>query len=401
MSEQEILLKKFEDKVGELVENKFKVSEDKVAKLEMELKQIAEKDNANGAELKAEVVRVAEMVEAMKESVRQNAPQKTLKEKLSDNYEKLKALKSGDKSGAFTLKAVDDMSLGNNVTGQVPQAQRIAGLNVVPERPSRFLDVLTRASATSNVVDWVYQSGQEGTAGGTLEGTLKNQIDFDLVTGSQKIEKFTSFIKVTTEMLDDIDFIESEIRNELTRKLITAVENSAYSGNNTPPALNGIYTLATTFAAGASAATIDNANEVDVLNASMVQIMEANQDMPNYIFMHPRDLFHIQSIKVDANDRRYIERLFEVVNNRSLGGVQIIPTTLVSVGTYLMGDFRKAFLFQKEAMNVNIGLDGNDWTTNFRTIIAEWRGATVLKNNDRTAFVKGTFATAKAALETT
>jgi hypothetical protein len=89
------------------------------------------------------------------------------------------------------------------------------------------------------------------------------------------------------------------------------------------------------------------------------------------------------------------------VNNRSLAGIPIIPTTLVGVGTYLMGDFRKAYLYEKEAVNVNIGLDGNDWTTNFRTIIAEWRGATVLQNNDRTAFIKGTFATAKAALETT
>ena len=401
MEKEEKLLSEIKNQVSEIVENKLKVSEDKVAKLESELKVIAEKDSTAGAELKAEVIRVAEMVEAMKEQGKKNTIEKSLREKLADNADKLKALKAGDKNGGFTIKAVGDMSLSGNVTGQVPQAQRIAGINLVPERPSRFLDVLTRAAATSNLMEWVYQSGQEGTAGGTLEGTAKNQIDFDMVVGSQKIEKFTSYIKVTTEMLDDIDFIESQIRNELTRKLLTSVENSAYSGNNTPPALNGIYTLATTFAAGASAATVDNANEVDVLNASMVQIMEANQDMPNYIFMHPRDLFAIQSIKVDANDRRYVDKLFEVVNNRSLAGIPIIPTTLVGVGTYLMGDFRKAYLYEKEAVNVNIGLDGNDWTTNFRTIIAEWRGATVLQNNDRTAFIKGTFATAKAALETT
>jgi hypothetical protein len=41
-----------------------------------------------------------------------------------------------------------------------------------------------------------------------------------------------------------------------------------------------------------------------------------------------------------------------------------------------------------------------EFTRNLRTIIAEWRGALVVKNNDRTAFVKGVFATDMAALET-
>jgi hypothetical protein len=35
----------------------------------------------------------------------------------------------------------------------------------------------------------------------------------------------------------------------------------------------------------------------------------------------------------------------------------------------------------------------------FRTILAEWRGLSAVKNNDRTAFVKGVFATDKGELE--
>jgi hypothetical protein len=75
-------------------------------------------------------------------------------------------------------------------------------------------------------------------------------------------------------------------------------------------------------------------------------------------------------------------------------------STLVTAGTYLVGNFNLSVLYQKQGVMINIGLDGNDWTKNMRTIIAEWRGALVTKNNDRTAFVKGTFATDIAALET-
>ena len=38
------------------------------------------------------------------------------------------------------------------------------------------------------------------------------------------------------------------------------------------------------------------------------------------------------------------------------------------------------------------------FTKNLRTILAEWRGLSLVKNNDRTAFVKGTFATDIAAI---
>ncbi len=84
-----------------------------------------------------------------------------------------------------------------------------------------------------------------------------------------------------------------------------------------------------------------------------------------------------------------------------MDGVPIIPTTLVTAGTFLMGSFDMATLYEKGGIMVEVGLDADDFTRNLRTIRAEWRGALVTKNNDRTAFVKGTFSTAKTALETT
>jgi hypothetical protein len=77
----------------------------------------------------------------------------------------------------------------------------------------------------------------------------------------------------------------------------------------------------------------------------------------------------------------------------------MIPTTLVTAGEYLIGDFTKATLYEKEGVSVVMGLDGNDFTKNLQTIRAEWRGAVVVKTNDRTAFVKGVFATDMAALD--
>jgi len=328
-----------------------------------------------------------------------------IRKALEENKANLTKLKDLDKSAAhgagFSFKAVGDMLESTNISGgNVPVEQRIAGLNLIATRRPRLIDLFAKGQAASNIISWVYQANRDGAAGGTTEGSTKNQIDFDLVVASQAVVKRTAFIKVSTEMLDDIDFIESEIRNELMRLLMLDVENTSYSGNGTAPNLNGIRTVATAFAAGTFAGTVDNANSADVLVVAMNQIAIANQEAPNAILMHPSDIAALKLMKVSATDKRYVDRLLYVGMELTLDGVPMIGSTLVTAGTYLVGNFNLSVLYQKQGIMINIGLDGNDWTKNMRTIIAEWRGALVTKNNDRTAFVKGTFATDIAALET-
>lgn len=301
----------------------------------------------------------------------------------------------------MTVKSVGTMLESANISGgNVPVEQRLTGLNTIASRRVRLMDLVSRGAATSNIISWVYQSGKEGAAGGTAEGATKNQIDFDLVVASQVVVKRTAFIKVSTEMLEDIDFIESEINNELLRELNKDIELTAYSGNGTAPAMNGVRTVSTAFAAGDFALAIDNANQVDVLVVAVNQIAIADQPEPTAILMHPTDVAKLLVIKVSATDKRYVDRLVMIAGQLSLDGIPIIKTTLVTAGTYLVGAFNLATIYDMGSISIQMGLDGNDWTKNLRTIIAEYRGAMVVKNNDRTAFVKGTFATDMAALET-
>lgn len=335
-----------------------------------------------------------------------NTPTLTdIRKEFEANKSKLASLKSDDislaKAGEFTVKAPADMLLSTNVSGgNVSVEQRIAGLNTIASRRVRLNELFSQGVASSNVLSWVYQANKDGAAGVTAEGATKNQIDFDLVVASETLKKLTAYIKVSTEMIDDVDFIVSEIKNELMRELLKKVEAQLYSGDGTGNNLRGISTVATAFAAGSFALAIDNANEVDVLVVAMNQIAIAEQEAPNVILMHPTDVTKLKVAKVSATDKRYIDRLQLIAGQLTVDGVPIIATTLVSVGTYLVGNFPLATLFTKGDINIIMALDGNDFTKNMRTILAEWRGALVVRNNYRTAFVKGTFATDKAALKT-
>ena len=325
----------------------------------------------------------------------------SLEKALKDNEESLKAIASGDKKERVSFKAAGTMLISSNVSGgNVPVEQRLGGMNAIASRQVRLLDIVSRGTASSNVISWVYQANKDGAAGGTAEGALKNQIDFDLVVNSESVKKRTAFIKVSEEMVGDIDFMRSEINNELMRELLKDVENQVYQGDGTGNNLNGIRTVATAFAGGTFAGTIDNANAVDVLTVAANQIAIAEQPMPNYILMHPSDITALKMVKVSATDKRYVERLALVAGQLSLDGMPIIGTTLVTAGEYLIGAFDLSTVYDKGAMSIEVGRDSDDFTKNLVTVLAEWRGLCIVKNNDRTAFVAGVIATDAAVLET-
>jgi len=224
---------------------------------------------------------------------------KTIGDALAEKADELLAMKGSRTHSGFTFKAPADMLISTNVSGgDVPQAQRLPGLNEIASREIRIFDLVTVASTTSNKIEWVYQANKDGSAGPTAEGSLKNQIDFDIVVASESVKKFTAFIKISEEMLGDIDFMSNAVNAELLRELLKVVETQIYSGDGTGNNLNGIKTVSTAFAAGSFAGTVDNANKVDVLRAAVNQILIADQPAPNAILMHPSDLTSLLFEKV-------------------------------------------------------------------------------------------------------
>jgi len=329
--------------------------------------------------------------------------QETIADKVSENADAIKAIAKGTSRNnvRFTVnKAVGDMSLAGNTTGQIPQADRNPIIGDVNERMVTLLDLVSTGSIGSNLKEWVYVANEEGAAGSTAEGAIKNQIDFELLVGSQKVEKITAYITATDEMLEDVEGVTSLVQNKLTTKVRLALEQSVYDGDGVSPNMNGIVTVAPTFAAGTFSVAVDNANNVDVLAVAQNQIELANCPMPTAIFMNPSNVTSLLLQKVSSTDKRYIERLQLIAGTLSFDGVPVVKSTMVPAGDFLMGDFTKANVDFKKGFTVEIGYNADNFVKNFKTIRGEVRAVCYVEHNDRDCFVKGTFATAKAALET-
>lgn len=300
-------------------------------------------------------------------------------------------------------KVAGTMAISTNVSGgNVPVEHRLPGMLEIASRRIRLFDVVRTISLTdSNIVSWVDQANKDGAAGQTAEGSAKNQIDFDLVVRNEALKNSTAYIKVTTQALKHIDFMRAAIDGELNRELDKVLESQCFNGDNTGENHNGIATQATAFSAGTHAVSVDNANDVDVLVVANEQIVLANhEDGANAIFVHPSTVTAMKLEKLSSTDKRYVERLERVGENLLMDGIPIIPTTLVSAGTYVIGDFSKCEFYYSGTRDIQVGLDSDDFTKNIRTVLGEQEALTVLKTNNKTAFVTGTFATDKAALET-
>ena len=315
---------------------------------------------------------------------------------LKEKSEDLKAMK--EKSGAsvqITLKAAGTMALTTNTTGQIPQAEREQGITRVVRRNPFILELVNVGSIMSNVWEWVEQKNPDGGAGMTAEAAAKSQADFDLVVASANVKKVTAYIKVTKEMLDDVELMRSEIDQELTELINLKIDEQLLNGTGLTVNLVGINTNATAWAAGAFALAIPTPNVFDVLRTAVNQV-RVNLFEPNYIVMHPTDVTKMDLAK--GSDGHYVLPPFASNDGTQVSGIRVVANTGVTIDNFLVGDFSKAGVRFKEGLTINVGYENDDFTKNLVTILAEARLVQRVKSNHYGAFVKGVISTSITAL---
>lgn len=315
---------------------------------------------------------------------------------LNEKAEELKAMK--ERSGAsvqIQLKAVGTMALSTNITGQIPQADREAGITRIVRRNPFILELVNVGTIMSNVWEWVEQKNVEGGSAMTAEGALKSQTDFDLVVASANVKKVTAYIKVTKEMLDDVELMRSEIDQELTELINLKIDEQLLNGSGATVNLTGIVTNATAYSAGAFALAIPTPTNYDVLATAINQV-RVNLFEPTYIVLHPTDVTRMKLSK--GNDGHYILPPFTSVDGTTVEGIRVVANVGVAIDKFLVGDFTKSGVRFKEGLTINVGYENDDFTKNLVTILAEARLVQRVKSNHYGAFVYGDFSDAITAL---
>ena len=90
--------------------------------------------------------------------------------------------------------------------------------------------------------------------------------------------------------------------------------------------------------------------------------------------------------------------VFATANGLEVSGMRVIPTTAVTGENFIGGDMSVLHVLVREELGIQIGLDGNDFTNNKKTMLLEKRIVQFASANDVGCLIKGEFDVAKAAL---
>lgn len=316
-----------------------------------------------------------------------------------------KIVKNGGKQDGPLIITIDKaavtMGEGNTIGSGTTQVTLITNTGIISgirRREEKYLQAVSVGTIAGPRALWIEETDEQGTPVFIAEGAAKVQLSSLWVEKTAPVQKIGVYGKVTTELMADLPQLISYIKASLMKRLSVVVEQNLLTGPGTGNTLFGAKTLATAFSAGANALGIDNANEFDVLDAIALQVEVAN-GVPNAVFIHPATWAKMKSLK-DTTLRPiwkdYVTPSGEVV----YAGMKIITSTAVTAGEFIGGDMEVLNVLYREQMSIQIGLDGNDFTNNLKTILVEERLVQFASANDTPCIVKGTFTAAKAALET-
>jgi|TARA_A100001391_G_C5057416_1_gene275091 HK97 family phage major capsid protein len=386
-------------------------------KLEKSAKSI--KDNVNSevdtvikGEVKNLVEKHSEIVERLDKIEVENKKDnfsdvyKTKSDVFGDAIEKsesFQAMRSGNSNNAsLDLKA--DVLISSDFAGassarDATGVERVAGIKRDPSNVTNMMNIIPVASTTSNVIRYVKESAYTDNASNVAEGSAPSDSEFQLTATDAVVQKTSAVMTISQEMLDDTPALQSYLSQRIPAKIMTVVDDQLLNGSGSSPNQLGLMNGGTTFSAGGFANAIESAQELDVLIVALNQLALANY-AGNGIILNPTDFHKIYLLKDTTNEYLRGNSVVTSEGFTRINGVPVYLNNKMASGSFVVGDFSQGSqVFQRENLTVDFGYENND---NFDKYLVSVRGiirmahAIYLPN----AFVKGSFSTAKTALET-
>lgn len=288
------------------------------------------------------------------------------------------------------------VAASTNGSAFVPMPEVQPGL-VDLHRNQPFLESYSNTSNTASPrIVWAEKHNPQGNAGWLAEGGLKPLVSFEIQTNESYAKKIADKIKVSTEMVDDIDFIAQEIETELRYQVDIAVDTALLSGNG--DGSNGATTLKglTQYVGGYVLTSISTTtpNDFDAIRSAIAQVITLNM-VPNIVFVNTIDGANMDLVK-DTQGRPLA--LEYRTPDGKLYRLTVVETNQMPIGSFLVGDMTKFKVRNYQPFSVSYGWVNDDFEKNFFTVLGERRLHAYVASNDTGGFVYDTFSNVKTAI---
>jgi hypothetical protein len=308
------------------------------------------------------------------------------------NKEKIASIQNHQKADLPELRLkvitmLESASLGGSA--YLPNVQVLPGVIDLIRRKPTFWDRLLKPSTKANPLVWVNKYNKLGNAAFTAEGDLKSQASFELQTESSVPRKTTEYMKVSTEMLNDIDYLTGVITNELRYEVDMSSNLDVLTGSGVAPHPKGVTLYGAAFALPTLNGIIAP-NNTDAIVAAIAMLRSLNFTGQLTAFLNPIDNAQMKLAK--GLNGQYVNP------NGVQVDCEIVEDNNIAAGYLLIGDMSKYHIQMYQDFFVQWGWENQDFTKNLITVIGERRFHQWVSGNETAAFVYDQFATIRAAI---
>ena len=146
---------------------------------------------------------------------------------------------------ALSRKAL--VTSGATSAGAISINDRLPGITAMAQQGTDFLDILPTLQTTSDVVEWVQQTGRTNNAAPVAEATattgtsgLKPESGVAYAVQNKPVETIATWIPVTTRALADTPMLRSAIDDELLYMIRQVLQAQTITGDGNSPNLLGL-----------------------------------------------------------------------------------------------------------------------------------------------------------------
>jgi HK97 family phage major capsid protein len=326
-------------------------------------------------------------------------PPKTIEQQLKENEQVQRLMRdhSGRAVMTFEGKAAGRLMerkttitspiVGYQTTG-VLEIERIPGITQEARAVLQVRDLLTARPTTYQVVDFVKVSSPMTIASPAAENNPKAENQVTFTSLSERVKTIATWIPATRQILDDFSELAGFLESSLPYYVNLAEEIQLLSGDGTGENLHGLLPQATAF----QTSLLNNTagwTRIDVIGRAIQQINTANELMPTFLVVNPRDWWAIRLTK--DNYGHYILGDPQAIGSPNVFGLDLVSTTSIASGTFLVGSGNAAASEIRDRMTVQVELSTEHqdyFVKNLVAIRAEKRLALVVKRPG--SYVTGT-----------
>ncbi|EHK68642.1 HK97 family phage major capsid protein [Pseudomonas psychrotolerans L19] len=266
-----------------------------------------------------------------------------------------------------SLKAITNT--GRGVTGSTDyagQPQRYPGLFNNPQPRLTLLAALPSIKATAATFEYVRLDGQTNAATYQLkEGDQKAEGDFKAVEEQAQIATIAHFIKASKQVLADVPYLQQQISNLMNYGTLAKLEYELINGAGGKGQIKGLNPMATVFT------IVGTPTAVDAIGQAITSLNASGWNA-NLIVLNPNDWFTISTAKTTTAE--YVLGSPRDPSPPSLWGVPVVLSANQPAGKALVLDTAQVAVLDREQPSVLMsGEDGNNFTTNMVTLLAELR----------------------------